>query len=106
VADEHHPNRHQSGAKLRLEQAFKEGLRYVHIALDLENAYNSYSRRDCQDAIEEGRQYGHTTPTAGKRATSSCEQADASGSLTNSNTSAAASLADHKEVRSPTRLIL
>ena len=41
------------GAKLRLEQALKEGLRYVHCALDLRNAHNSYSRRACQDAIEE-----------------------------------------------------
>ena len=35
------------GAKLQLERALKGGLRYVHIALDLKNAHNSYSRRDC-----------------------------------------------------------
>ena len=40
------------GAKLLLEQAVELGSRYVHVALDLKNAHNSYSRRACQDAIE------------------------------------------------------
>ena len=39
------------GAKLLLEQALKAGRRYAHVALDLKNAHNSYSRRRCQEAL-------------------------------------------------------
>jgi hypothetical protein len=44
------------GAKLLLEQAVKKGWRYVHVALDMKNAHNSYDRRDCQDAINQAAQ--------------------------------------------------
>jgi hypothetical protein len=44
------------GAKLLLEVAIREGKRYVHVALDLKNAHNSYDRRGCQDAINEAAQ--------------------------------------------------
>jgi hypothetical protein len=63
------------GAKLQLEQALKEGLRYVHIALDLENAHSSYSRRDCQDAIEEAARKGPRLTPLARAHHSDCGQA-------------------------------
>jgi hypothetical protein len=41
------------GAALKIEEARKKSSPYAHVALDLKNAHNEFSRRACEDSLDE-----------------------------------------------------